>query len=302
MNRFVRALETRCLHVFLVPVAMIGWISPDAGARQFPPPPSILPPPFIPPLLPPPPSVCDAVDVQVNAPNLIPLGVGTTSVAIRSNSLFNTTNISSVELNGVPGFSPDLRDVNGDGNVDLVFLFRNDLLSLTAETTSVVVTFAVQGTAVFCIVPVTVVCCAVSTSVTLHLVNHPHDPAACAGGALTCKGALPDAEVRLFEWLPPNESPWDSLVAEYASQTHISGATTDSEGTCFLGVPSAGEYRVIVRWFDPTQGVYAYVGHRVGAEEFVDGLAVRPVGLHKTLRNDGTVHYANAEVASPFGG
>ncbi len=97
--------------------------------------------------------------------------------------------------------------------------------------------------------------------------------------------------MRLFALMGalPDPSTYETL---WNSGTHLSGCTTDAMGTCSLGAPSPGNYELILRWVDPAGRKIVYSLHNVGAEDFVNDLALKDLELIKVVRRDGSLQYS----------
>ncbi|HLF54080.1 MAG TPA: thrombospondin type 3 repeat-containing protein, partial [Candidatus Nanoarchaeia archaeon] len=125
--------------------------------------------------------------------------------------------------------------------------------------------------------------------VTLHIVN--------LGDGASTKQPLPGVEVRVFDRNDPNfqavagsKNPDGSLYgvifeANSAGAGQIGSCTTGSDGICFAGELSIGDYLVIVKYFDSSTGKTVYVGRPKGPSDFVNGVATKDFQIMKVSRN-----------------
>jgi hypothetical protein len=123
--------------------------------------------------------------------------------------------------------------------------------------------------------------------VALHTIN--------IGGGGSTNVPLEDVTVRVFDRNDPNfqavagsKNPKGDLYDDIyeADAGKISQCTTDSNGECIAGEETAGDYLVIVKYFDAETGKTVYTGKQKGAADFdFSGLATRDFQIMKVYKN-----------------
>jgi ABC-type branched-subunit amino acid transport system substrate-binding protein len=136
------------------------------------------------------------------------------------------------------------------------------------------------------------------TSVDLHIVDQAKS-GACPGGAGSCRSPLEGAAVRVFDRGivgNPHGSTYDQVFENDSGL--IGSCTTDSAGTCTVGLESTAEALVIVKYeYEP--GTFVYTGRPLGIDAFADtdsdgqgDLAARSFQIIQVLKRNGDVQFS----------